>query len=418
MSLAATTGRDDYTATGSVSEFTFTFAVYTKADLAVYANGVLQTLDTAYQVLEPGGLPFGSLAAASLPSTGKVRFIDGSGNPLPPANGTKILLLRAQPVSQLSEYVANEAFPSLRLEKDLDKLVAVAQQLREHLGRAITFATASLFKDKTLPEPTGTPKVIGFDGANNLVLFDLTTGAITGMVNPMSAEGDLIRGGAAGVAARLAKGADDTVLSVIAGALGYRLIPAVSLATDAVETAKVKDLNVTTAKLADGVLSADAAGRAKMADGYLTLAKLAAGVLTAPNLRRFEGSAQNAGSVTVTSGGTVVLTLDLGTVVSGDRILVTSRVVSDKGGTGGDTDYLINKESGTATIAFHHTFASLFTRLVNQAAASQGVVSLMGVAKVTGDGTLILAVRSASLGSNSTVGIGGCELYAWVIPGA
>lgn len=36
----------------------------------------------------------------------------------------------------------------------------------------------------------------------------------------------------------------------------------------------VPDYSITTAKLADGVLSADTAGRAKMADGYLTAGKL------------------------------------------------------------------------------------------------------------------------------------------------
>jgi hypothetical protein len=414
MSLAATTGRDDYTANGSVSEFTFTFAVYTKADLAVYANGVLQTLDTHYQALEPGGLPFGSLAAASLPSTGKVKFIDGSGNPLPPANGTKILLLRAQPVSQLSEYVANEAFPSLRLEKDLDKLIAVAQSLREHLGRAITFATASLFKDKALPDPTGTPKVIGFDGANNLVLYDLTTGAITGMVNPMSAEGDLIRGGVAGVAARLAKGT--TGLPLVAGTTisDYTALTATGLAADAVETAKLKDANVTAAKLAT-----DAVETAKIKDGNVTTAKILDGAVTAPKFRRFEGSAQNTSPVTVTSSLTTIVSLNCGTVSAGDRVFVQAQASINHTGAVGRILAQIATDTGTtATVqAGHDATVIAHDKEVPAFPALGGAFSLAGVFKVTGSGTLVLKLEATSEGSNANAGTNANELYAWVIPG-
>jgi hypothetical protein len=52
------------------------------------------------------------------------------------------------------------------------------------------------------------------------------------------------------------------------------------MANGFIVTAKIGDAQITTAKLADGVLSADAAGRAKMADGFLTAAKCASGVMS------------------------------------------------------------------------------------------------------------------------------------------
>lgn len=50
---------------------------------------------------------------------------------------------------------------------------------------------------------------------------------------------------------------------------------------DAIDSSTINAGAVTTAKLADGVLSADVTGRAKMADGFLTTAKLADEILSA-----------------------------------------------------------------------------------------------------------------------------------------
>lgn len=51
-------------------------------------------------------------------------------------------------------------------------------------------------------------------------------------------------------------------------------------------TSGIPDGSITTAKLANGVLSADSTGRAKMADSFITLAKLGAGIFTADNTGR------------------------------------------------------------------------------------------------------------------------------------
>ena len=63
--------------------------------------------------------------------------------------------------------------------------------------------------------------------------------------------------------------------------------PAAKLATDAVETLKIKDLNVTTAKLAVGIISADAPGRALFAAGVFD----AATVLSAFGTDSFDATA-------------------------------------------------------------------------------------------------------------------------------
>ncbi len=204
MSLSETTARKDYVGNGSVDAFAYTWRIIDKSHLEVLVDGVVQVLDTDYTVS-------GVDAAAG----GSVTFTTA------PASGTVVTILRKQPLSQLSDYVLNEGHPSDRIEKDLDKVVMALQQDRETLGRALKFGKASLHKDQDIPDPGGTSQLLGFDGASNPVLFALSSLSVTGVENPMSAVADLIVGGAAGVPARLAKGAEGALLTVLDGALTW-----------------------------------------------------------------------------------------------------------------------------------------------------------------------------------------------------
>jgi hypothetical protein len=72
----------------------------------------------------------------------------------PPANASIVTLLRAQPASQLSTYFPNEPFPSTRVERDFDRLVMQVQQLKEQLGRALTFQKSSALTGQGIDAPT------------------------------------------------------------------------------------------------------------------------------------------------------------------------------------------------------------------------------------------------------------------------
>lgn len=87
-------------------------------------------------------------------------------------------------------------------------------------------------------------------------------------------------GNTSGVMAAIAAASDDLVLRRSGTAIGFGQVVAGGIATDAVETAKIKDLNVTTAKLAalavtDAKLAADSVITVKILDANVTLAKLA-----------------------------------------------------------------------------------------------------------------------------------------------
>lgn len=59
-SMSTTSLRDNYTAGGGATDFTFNFPIYTKQNIKVILNGTEQTLDTNYTV-RSGSLPFESV---------------------------------------------------------------------------------------------------------------------------------------------------------------------------------------------------------------------------------------------------------------------------------------------------------------------------------------------------------------------
>jgi hypothetical protein len=130
-----TPARTDLVATGGVT-FSSTFKVNVKTDIVVYVNGVLKAVDTDYTV---SGLGVSGGAT--------VTFLSA------PASGAKVAILRKQPVQQTSVYQSGEAFPSKRLEGDLDKETMISQQLAEEIGRIPILSPASAYRNLSLPDP-------------------------------------------------------------------------------------------------------------------------------------------------------------------------------------------------------------------------------------------------------------------------
>ncbi len=105
---------------GSLTAFAYDFKVLDKTHMAVYVGGTLQTVDVNYTV--------GGVGAAN---GGTITFTTA------PAAGAQVLFLRNVPMNQLSTYVANEPFPSTRIERDFDKLWMAIQQQNEAIGRSL-----------------------------------------------------------------------------------------------------------------------------------------------------------------------------------------------------------------------------------------------------------------------------------------
>lgn len=130
------TARNDYTGNGSLTNYTYSFRLISSADIEVYVGTTLMTLNTHYTV--------GSVGSAS----GTVTFVT------PPGNGVHVTFLRKQPLSQLSIYQPNEAFPATRLNNDFDKATMQSQMQNEQLNRSLHIAKY-VFPFNTEVDPTG-----------------------------------------------------------------------------------------------------------------------------------------------------------------------------------------------------------------------------------------------------------------------
>lgn len=125
------------TANGSTTVFAYTFAITLKTDIEVLVDAVVKVVDVDYTVDGLGNS-----------GGGNVTFFAA------PANNAIVTRLRKQPASQLSDYVPNEAFPSDRIEADLDKLAMQIQQIKEQARRGFFLPKSSALLDQGIAVPT------------------------------------------------------------------------------------------------------------------------------------------------------------------------------------------------------------------------------------------------------------------------
>jgi hypothetical protein len=196
MTVASDVNRADYTADGVLTTFAYPFKLFASADVLVYDASVLKTLNTDYTVTGVGA--------------------DGGGNIVftyTPVNGHRVTFLRSQPYTQDMDLVQNDPFPAATVEAAHDKAVILTQQLKEKLGRALALADSSTITGVVLPEP-GAGLVFRWNAAGTAVEL-VATSILGGAVNPIIAQGDLIRGGATAIPERIALGSNGQVLAVL-----------------------------------------------------------------------------------------------------------------------------------------------------------------------------------------------------------
>jgi hypothetical protein len=141
------------------------------------------------------------------------------------------------------------------------------------------------------------------------------------------------------------------------------------------------------------------------------------GRITFPQLRKADASDTNAGLVTCTGAFTTIIDTPSLTVAVGDVVLVQTRVAMTKGITAGVSEIIVFN-AGSAVIAFGVDEGALQELCFSHTASALWPVSLSGLARVTGAGTLVLRTQGRSVGSNSDVAVGGGETYCVVISGS
>jgi hypothetical protein len=153
--IAADNARDVYTGNGSTTAFTYNFKILTSAGIAVYQAGTLKTLTTHYTVTGVGN-----------DAGGTVVFVTA------PANNEQVVLLRNQPIEQITSYV-DGAISASTIERDFDRQTAINQQQQETIERTLRYPiTITPTSGLTLLPTPVAEKCIGYDGAGtSLALY-------------------------------------------------------------------------------------------------------------------------------------------------------------------------------------------------------------------------------------------------------
>lgn len=119
------------------------------ADLAVYVGGVLQTITTDYTV-----------SGAGIPAGGTVTFVT------PPPTGTaNVIVIRDPALTQLTDWVENDANGAEVKETAFDKLTMIAQRQQDKIDRTLRLQDSDLDVDMKLPlKSTRVNKFLAFNG--------------------------------------------------------------------------------------------------------------------------------------------------------------------------------------------------------------------------------------------------------------
>ena len=165
MSVSSTTTKNSYSGNGSTTTFAYGFKIFADADLQVIIRAAAgtettKTLTTHYTVTNAGN-----------DSGGNVVFTSGNI----PASGETVVIRRNLTLTQGTDYVENDPFPSDSHENALDRLTYITQNLQEQLDRSFKVSKTTTI---TTPEFTDAAsarasKPLGFSAdGNSLAVVD------------------------------------------------------------------------------------------------------------------------------------------------------------------------------------------------------------------------------------------------------
>lgn len=162
MTVSTTESRIGYNGNGATTVFAFPYRFLTNTDLVVTlvradTTQVVQTLNTDYTVTGAGDDAGGTVTMAVAPATGQ-----------------QLVIVRAVPLTQETDYISGDPFPAESHERALDKLTMISQRLENLISRSIRLSDADLLVTSTiLPAPS----------PGSSLIWNLTG---TGLVNGVS----------------------------------------------------------------------------------------------------------------------------------------------------------------------------------------------------------------------------------------
>ena len=129
LQISDTTPRVQYTATSGQTTFSVNFEFFDVADLKVYNGTTLLTYNNS-----PSSASQYSVTGAGVTGGGSIT-LGGSGATL----NDKITIVRDLAIARLSDFPVSGNFPIQTLNTELDKIVAMLQQLEEQFARTLQY---------------------------------------------------------------------------------------------------------------------------------------------------------------------------------------------------------------------------------------------------------------------------------------
>ncbi|MBD1206883.1 MAG: hypothetical protein H9535_00520 [Ignavibacteria bacterium] len=155
MTIQNTSPRNQYTANGVQTVFTYSFEILNQADIKVFIGTTQQTITTHYTV-----------AGVGSETGGTITFLTA------PTNGSVVTLLRSTTRARTVDYQQSGAFKSEVVNADFDRLMAIVQELDgvDQLSLKIP-STDATGLTTTLPSATSrASKALIFDASGNITV--------------------------------------------------------------------------------------------------------------------------------------------------------------------------------------------------------------------------------------------------------
>jgi len=165
ITVNAVTRRKQYTSSGSLGPYAFSFKILEATSLAVYVGSTKKTVTTHYTT------------AYNSDGTGSVTFTSGNA----PASGAIVTLESAQPIERTSDYTTGGDFKAASINDDLDRLAINDQQLETNLTLNVQLAsTANRDTSSSGVGPLHFPYAdTASDQANKSIIYDSDGTALT-----------------------------------------------------------------------------------------------------------------------------------------------------------------------------------------------------------------------------------------------
>ena len=128
---------NQYTATASQTVFAYSFLIFDEADIEVIQDGTTLSL---------GGGDY-TVSGVLNESGGNITLATGA------TLNDLVTIRRKSTISRASQYQNSGRFEAAVLERDLDKITTILQELRRETGNAVTLNVADLTSSSELPAP-------------------------------------------------------------------------------------------------------------------------------------------------------------------------------------------------------------------------------------------------------------------------